>query len=66
LLPLEVKGFKALYQRTYSKGTVELDLEIRGNTQGLVDDLAAMKLDGRKIRILEITQNSIRAQLSKK
>jgi hypothetical protein len=65
-LPLEVKGFKALYQRTYSKGTVELDLEIRGNTQGLVDDLAAMKLDGRKIRILEITQNSIRAQLSKK
>jgi len=66
LLSLEVKGFKALYQRSYSKGTVELDLEIRGNTQGVVDDLAAMKLDGRKIRILEIAQNSIRAQLSKK
>jgi hypothetical protein len=65
-LPLEVKGFKALYQRSYQNGMAELDMEIKGNTQGLADDLAAMKLSDRKIKILEITQNRINAQLMRK
>jgi hypothetical protein len=40
-----------------------LDLEIKGNTQGVADDLAAMTFNQRKLRITEITQNRIEAKL---
>ena len=63
LLSLEVKGFKVLYQRSYSHGQGEFDIELEGNTQGLADDLVAMNLGGRKLKILEITQNRIEAGL---
>jgi hypothetical protein len=63
LLALEIKGFKQLFQRSYSRGQGEFDIEIEGNTQGLADDLVAMNLGGRKLKILEITQNRIEAGL---
>jgi hypothetical protein len=59
----EIKGFKELYQRAFANGQVELDLEIRGNTQGVADDLIAMKFNDRKLKIIEITQNRIEAKL---
>jgi hypothetical protein len=63
LLSLEVKGYKELYQRGYHSGIVELDMEIRGNTQSVADDVAAVRIDDRRIKILEITQNRIKAQV---
>lgn len=63
LLSMEVKGFKELYQRTYRDGEAELDIEINGTTQGLADDLAAMRLNNAEIRILEMTQNRIKARV---
>ncbi|HLA27183.1 MAG TPA: flagellar assembly protein T N-terminal domain-containing protein [Syntrophales bacterium] len=60
-LPLVVKGFKALYQRSYQRGEADLDMEIKGDIQGLADDLAALVLNGKKLKILELTPNKIGA-----
>lgn len=59
----EVRGVKQLFQRSYAGGRVELDVEIKGNTQSLADELAAVKMKGRTIRILEITQNRLDVKL---
>ncbi|MBN1380317.1 MAG: flagellar assembly protein T N-terminal domain-containing protein [Deltaproteobacteria bacterium] len=63
LLPLEVKGIKEMFQRNYYDGQVELDIEINGTTQGLADDLAAIKINNGEIKVLEITQNRIKATI---
>lgn len=60
-LPDAVKGLREIYQRSYRQGTAELDLEVRGNTQGVAEDLSLMTLDNRRIRILGITSNRIEA-----
>ncbi|MDP2725769.1 MAG: flagellar assembly protein T N-terminal domain-containing protein, partial [Syntrophales bacterium] len=60
-LPLVVKGFKALYQRSYQRGEADLDMEIKGDIQGLADDLAALVLSGKRLKIQEITPNKIGA-----
>jgi hypothetical protein len=59
-----VKGFKEMQQRAYQGGLAELDLEIRGNSQSLADDVAALTLDGRRVRIQGITANRVEAGLS--
>lgn len=63
-LPLAVKGFKGLLQRAYAEGAVELDLEVRGDVQGIADDLAMITEQGRKLRIIAVTQNMISATFS--
>jgi Flagellar assembly protein T, N-terminal domain len=63
LLALKVKGYRQHHQRSYANGEVEMDVEIKGNTQSLADDLAAIALGSRKIKILKITQNKIEARL---
>lgn len=63
LMQTKVKGVKQIYQRSYAEGQVELDLEVRGNTQQVADDLEATSYNGRKIRIKGITANKIEAQL---
>jgi hypothetical protein len=63
LLRAKVKGFRQLHRRSYANGEVELDVEIKGNTQSLADDTAAIALGSRKIKILKITQNKIEAKL---
>lgn len=61
LLNLEVKGLREVHQRAYSQGRADMDIEIRGNAQGLADDIAAMNLNKRKMRIVGITQNKVEA-----
>jgi hypothetical protein len=63
LLSTGVKGFKELYQRAYQRGQAELDLELRGNSQSLADDVAAMTLNKKRVKILGITANSVEAGL---
>jgi hypothetical protein len=64
ILANEIRGFKEMQQRSYAQGQVELDLEVKGNTQGVADDLSVLKLNQREVNIQEITQNSIKASLS--
>jgi hypothetical protein len=62
----QVKGLKQIYQRAYAHGMAELDLELRGNVQGLAEDLAAIRFQGKTIRIVATTPNKIEASLGKK
>jgi hypothetical protein len=66
ILNTEVRGLKELHQRSYARGQVELDLEVKGNTQNVADDLSTIKLNHKRVSILEITQNTIKASLSPK
>jgi hypothetical protein len=61
LLTTEVKGFKEVQQRGYRQGEAELDVEIRGNSRSLADDLMAMTLNQKKVKILGITANRVDA-----
>jgi hypothetical protein len=63
LLSNEVKGIKEVNQRRYHGGRVELDMEVRGNTQGVADDIAAMTLNGKAMKVVEITPNRIEVRI---
>lgn len=63
LLGMKVKGVKQIHQRSYTEGQVEFDLEVRGNTQQVADDLEAINYNGRKITVKGITANRIEAHL---
>ena len=61
LLATDVKGFKDVQQRAYRLGEAELDVEMRGNSRSLADDLMAMTLNRKKVKILGITANQVDA-----
>jgi DNA-binding cell septation regulator SpoVG len=63
LMSHEVKGYREAHQRSFSRGQVDLDVEVKGTIQGFADDLAALSFKSRTVKILEITQNRIRAKL---
>lgn len=63
LLSQGVKGFREVQQRSYQRGQAELDIEMRGNSQALADDLAAMTLRKKRVTILGITANRVEAGL---
>ncbi len=63
LLTSEIKGLKQMHQRSFAKGEVELDIEVKGNAQSLADDVATITLDKRRVTILEITPNRIEAKI---
>jgi hypothetical protein len=61
MLSVEIKGFKDIYQRSYARGKVELDLDVKGSSQSVADDMADITLNHRRIQILEISPNSVKA-----
>jgi len=63
LMKNEVKGFQEAHQRSYRRGQADLDVEVKGTIQGFADDIAALEFKSHKIKILEITQNRVRAKL---
>jgi hypothetical protein len=63
LLSKEVKGVKEVNQRRYHGGRAELDMEVRGNTQGVADDVEAMTLNGKAVKVVEITPNRIEVKI---
>lgn len=58
-LKIQVRGVKHLFQRSFANGQAELDVEIRGNTQSMADDIASIEMRERKVEIVEMTQNKI-------
>lgn len=63
LLAEEIKGFKAVNQRYYSRGKVELDLEIVGNADAVAHDVAQITVKNKKIKVVEISPNRVEAVL---
>jgi hypothetical protein len=50
-----VKGFKEVQQRAYQRGEAELDVELRGNSRSLADDLTSMSLNQKNVKIQGMT-----------
>ena len=63
LLRAEVRGVEEIRQRLYSQGTAELEIDLRGDTVNLANDLASRHVNGRSIEIGEITQNRVEITL---
>jgi len=61
MLATEVRGFKEVQQRSYGAGEAELDVEMRGNSRSLADDLALVVLNRKRIKILGFTANRVDA-----
>jgi len=58
-----IKGLKQIYQRSYSRGEVEMDLEVRGTTRGVAEDLSVIRAGGRSLHVVEMTASRIAAVL---
>jgi hypothetical protein len=55
LLATGVRGFKEVQQRAYRRGEAELDVELRGDSRSLADDLASLSLGQKKLDVQGIT-----------
>jgi hypothetical protein len=51
LLAAGVKGFKEAQQRSYRRGEAELDVELRGDSRSLADDLSSISLGQKKLNV---------------
>ena len=51
LLSTRVRGFKEVQQRSYRRGEAELDVELRGDSRSLADDLASISLGRKKVKV---------------
>lgn len=63
LLAEEVKGFKAANQRYYSRGKVELDLDVEGDADAVAHDIESITVKNKKMKVLEISPNRVEAVL---
>jgi hypothetical protein len=59
----DIRGVKAVRERSYSKKLAELEVEIEGSAQDLATELEEKKFPGFKIEIDEVTANTITASL---
>lgn len=60
----QVKGIRQIHQRTYYQGDVELDLELRGTTQGLAADLEALQMGGRKVTVTDVSASRVSVKIT--
>ncbi|MCX7635177.1 MAG: flagellar assembly protein T N-terminal domain-containing protein [Syntrophales bacterium] len=60
----QVKGLRRVHQRVYSQGVAELDLEVRGTTQGVAPDLETVKMADRKVVVTDVTANRISVKIT--
>jgi hypothetical protein len=64
LISDNVRGIKEIYQRTYTMGTAELEVELTGSTQSLAADLTTRKFGNYKFDIKESTHNQLQVYVT--
>lgn len=64
LISDNVRGIKEIYQRTYTMGTAELEVELTGSTQSLAEDLTTRKFGNYKFDIKESTHNQLQVYVT--
>jgi hypothetical protein len=50
-LPDEARGIKNVYERVFERGRLEMDIELKGKTHFLANDLVHFKLNGRSFQV---------------
>jgi hypothetical protein len=63
LISSNVRGVKDIYQRSYTMGTAELEVELTGNTQLLGTDLTERSFGRYRFHIKEITHNQLQVTI---
>ena len=64
LISDNVRGIKEIYQRNYTMGTAELEVELTGSTQSLAADLTTRKFGNYKFNIKESTHNQLQVYIT--
>lgn len=64
LISDNVRGIKEIYQRNYSMGTAELEVELAGSTQSLAADLTTRKFGNYQFNIKESTHNQLQVYIT--
>ena len=64
LISDNVRGIKEIYQRNYTMGTAELEVELTGSTQSLAADLTTRKFGSHSFEIKESTHNQLQVYIT--
>src|SRR5216683_742343 len=62
-LPQQVRGVRAVAQRSYSGGTQELDVTLVGSTEQFAQELESKKLGRFTVRVTGVTANTVDVEL---
>lgn len=60
-----LRGVKAVNQRTFSGGTLELDVKLLGSTQQFAEELEAKKLGKFSVSVKGVSANTVECELGK-
>jgi hypothetical protein len=66
LISDNVRGIQEIYQRSYSTGTAELEVELAGSTQSLAADLTTRTFGNYRFGIKESTHNQLQVFITSK
>ncbi len=64
LISDNVRGVQEIYQRNYTMGTAELEVELTGSTQSLAADLTTRKFGNYRFDIKESTHNQLQVYIT--
>jgi hypothetical protein len=64
LISDNVRGIKEIYQRNYTMGTADLEVELTGSTQSLAADLTTRTFGDYKFDIKESTHNQLQVNIT--
>ena len=65
LISDNVRGIKEIYQRNYTMGTADLEVELTGSTQSLAADLTNRTFGNYKFEIKESTHNQLQVLITR-
>lgn len=66
LLPVIVRGVQRVYQRDFTNHTAVLELEVKGSANKVAEELALKDFSPYSVEVVNVTQNTIIANLKKK
>jgi hypothetical protein len=58
----DVQGVEAVHQRSFQKGTVAIDIDLKGSANTFAELLEEARFAGLKLSVVEVVGNTIRAQ----
>ena len=64
LISDNVRGIQEIYQRNYSMGTADLEVELTGSTQSLAADLTTRSFGKYRFDIKESTHNQLQVSIT--
>lgn len=64
LLSANIRGIREIFQRNYTTGTAELEIELTGSAESLASDLASRRFGRYEFNVNEMTRNQLQITLT--